>query len=188
MTLFSIFSLGTSVAFAGDIAMAPVSQAIDVIQFDFTDDGLTDRAVLVEDEPPYARLVIFSAGKDGLDRGVVLKEEMWSGLVFGQVAQLNTIGQNSLQVSSKNEAVGRNRWSQRLTIAYRRGAYRVVGFTYDYYDTLDLTNNGTCDVNYLNGKADIRIDTAKSAMDHAYDAIPIDLWTVDHVPDACFGS
>jgi hypothetical protein len=186
LIIFASLIIGTS-ASASDIARATISQAIDVIQFDFTDDGLTDRAVLVEDEPPYARLVVFSAGKDGLDQGTVLKEEIWSGLVFGQVAQLKTVGRNSLLVSSKNESIGRNRWTQRLTIAYRKGAYRVVGFTYDYYDTLNPDNNGMCDVNYLNGKADIKINQAPSAMEHRFRAVSITDWSIDHVPDACFG-
>jgi hypothetical protein len=187
LAYLSAVILGSNPAIATDIRTAPASQALDVVQFDFNDDGYTDRAILIEDEAPEARLVIYTATQDGMDSGTELKEPVWSGFIHGQFAQLHTIGRNSLSVISSNQSIGRNRWTQHLTIAYRRNAYRVVGFTYDFYDTLDAANNGSCDVNYLSGQADIRYGQNKSNMQHAYKAIPIKEWTVDQVPDACFG-
>ncbi|MEO0357403.1 MAG: hypothetical protein AAF386_03740, partial [Pseudomonadota bacterium] len=36
--------------------------------------------------------------------------------------------------------------------AFRDGAYRVVGLTYNWFDTLDLNNGGTCDLNLITGQ------------------------------------
>lgn len=57
-----------------------------------------------------------------------------------------------MRVISQNYGIGRNRWEQTLTLAYREGAFVLAGFTYNWYDSLDLENSGTCDVNLLTGK------------------------------------
>jgi hypothetical protein len=58
----------------------------------------------------------------------------------------------SISVGSQNDAIGRDRWDQTLTLAYRNGAFVVAGYTYNYYDTLDTNHNGSCDYNVLTGK------------------------------------
>jgi hypothetical protein len=185
--IFLSVLLGSLPVVANDIRLAPASQALDVLQFDFNNDGYTDRAVLIEDEAPDAKLVIYTSMRDTMDEGTVLKEPIWSGFVAGQYAQLHSKGRNNLVVTSSNQSIGRNRWTQTLTIAHRENAYRVVGFSYEFYDTLNQDNNGRCDVNYLNRTAEIRMDVSLIAMEHAFGPEPITEWSFDNVPDACFG-
>lgn len=80
----------------------------------------------------------------------------WMGGI-GQVPALQLARNGSVQLVSGNQGVGRDRWQLTLTIAYRDGDYRVAGMTYEWYDTLDPNNTGTCDVNLLTGQGDLLI-------------------------------
>ena len=88
---------------------------------------------------------------------IVARDVAWIGGI-GQQPELSLAPNGSVLLTSMNEAVGRSRWRLTLTIAYRRGAYRVAGYTYSWYDTIDIADNGTCDLNLLNGKGTLQID------------------------------
>ncbi|MEP2980769.1 MAG: hypothetical protein ABJO86_14860 [Lentilitoribacter sp.] len=75
-----------------------------------------------------------------------------SSAMFGQEPWVSKTQNGSIIVGSQNSAIGRNRWEQKLTIAYRNDKLVVAGFTYSYYDTLDPDAYGGCDLNLLNGK------------------------------------
>jgi hypothetical protein len=81
----------------------------------------------------------------------------WNGWMEGQIPALQLARNGSVQLVSGNQSVGRDRWLLTLTIAYRDQAYRVAGLTYEWYDTLDPNNTGTCDVNLLTGQGDLLI-------------------------------
>ncbi|NDU99396.1 hypothetical protein [Pseudoroseicyclus tamaricis] len=81
----------------------------------------------------------------------------WSGASPGTLPSLELAPNGSLRILSANESIGRERWRLALTIAYRDGHYRVAGITYDWYDTLDLSAGGTCDVNLLTGSGTVEI-------------------------------
>jgi hypothetical protein len=111
----------------------------------------------------------------------------WLGGI-GQQPDLALAPNGSVLLSSRNDAIGRSRWTLTLTIAYRRGAYRVAGFTYGWYDTLDLPDNGLCDINLLNGRGTVAIDGGPARAIAAPFAAPeVTAWSDDFAlpPDAC---
>ena len=129
------------------------AEALSELVADFTGDGVADRAVLVETtEGGEADLLIY-AGLPGGGEALALRAPalVWVGGI-GQQPSLDRTAGGSLQVISMNESIGRNRWRQTLTIAWRGGAFVLAGFTYSWYDTLDLDASGTCDVNLLTGR------------------------------------
>lgn len=64
------------------------------------------------------------------------------------LAGYTTLSKNaagSLLIQSEND-LGRDRWTRTLTIAYRKGEYKVVGFTYSSYDAFNGKSD-ECDYN-----------------------------------------
>lgn len=130
------------------------------IRGDFTGDGRIDTAVIVEDLTGEGLLHLT------LSQGVIhrLENFVWIGGI-GQQPRLEITPHGSLLVISENSSIGRNRWEQVITLAYRNNALRVAGFTYRWYDTLNLDDNGVCDLNLLSGKGEITLgqdDTPKT--------------------------
>jgi hypothetical protein len=74
------------------------------------------------------------------------------GSLVGQDPTISALPNGSIAVHSENSGVGRDRWEQTLTIAYRNAAFIVAGFTYSHNDTLEPDNGGACDYNVLSGK------------------------------------
>lgn len=155
-TLFAglIVALGAGAALADPIETNDIVAAV---TGDFNKDGAQDLALLVRTDEDMD-LRFFLQDKDGMylkPAGVALKK------VWGTAAPDSTVGQEpelvampngSIQVITKNEAIGRDRWHQTLTLAYRNTDFIVAGFTYSYYDTLEPENSGNCDLNVLTGK------------------------------------
>jgi hypothetical protein len=138
-------------------AAAPaLAEPIVSVGADLNGDGLADRAELVmTDKGGMADLLIFIGRRDGSQSlYATAREYVWVGGI-GQQPELSTTARGSLQVVSMNEAIGRDRWRQTLTVAWRDGAFVLAGITYSWYDTLDLANAGTCDVNLLTGKGEL---------------------------------
>ncbi len=123
---------------------------------DLNGDGLADRARLVESpEGGDADLLILAGRPDGGEDLALRAERLvWVGGV-GQQPGLRITEGGSLQVTSMNEGIGRDRWYQTLTIAWRDGVFVLAGFTYSWYDTLDPANAGSCDVNLLTGRGEL---------------------------------
>jgi hypothetical protein len=67
---------------------------------------------------------------------------------------LERTNKDSLLIKSENSAIGRDRWSQKLTVAYRNNEFILAGYTYESYDTLDPKAGKSCDVNLLTGKGE----------------------------------
>jgi hypothetical protein len=72
--------------------------------------------------------------------------------MYGQDPSIEALPGGSIAVHSQNSAIGRNRWEQTLTIAYRNDQFVVAGYTYSDYDTIDNDDNGQCDYNVLTGR------------------------------------
>ena len=53
---------------------------------------------------------------------------------------------------SGNEAIGRHRWAQTLTITYRADEFIVARVTYEERDTLNPEAGGSYDINFLKRK------------------------------------
>ncbi len=138
------------------------------------------RAILVETEAG-ADLYVFTDAGEGWKQVAHAKDMVWRGGMYGQEPWMEATEHGSLKIYSENSAVGRNRWEQVLTIAYRNGVFRVAGYTYSYYDTLDPDANGQCDVNLLTGKGVLNWKNFKTSLG----ALPVQDWTMDTRPPEC---
>ena len=132
-------------------------RVISTVTLSFGDDGSTDRAVLVDNFDAGADLYIFRSIEDAkpdspMNPTLVKKAAAWNGAMWGSRPSLDTNAKNSLIVKSQNDAIGRDRWSETLTIVYRGHEYLVAGLTYESHDNLDPRAGGSCDFNFLSGK------------------------------------
>jgi hypothetical protein len=86
-----------------------------------------------------------------------------------------------------NESIGRDRWRQTLTVAWRDDTFVLAGFTYSWYDTLDPEKSGTCDVNLLTGKGERTKGTFLRSIEFRTKSRggPIDMWD-GNPPAECF--
>ncbi len=134
------------------------SGALAALDSDLNGDGIPDRAEIV---PPFGdeydnTLRLFLAREGGeLELVTEARGFVWGnvGMIVGQEPTLDVNAQGSLLVGSQNQAIGRNRWQQQVTIAYRDGKFRVAGYSYFAYDTLDPEPGPTeCDLNLFTGK------------------------------------
>ena len=138
------------------------------------------RAVLVETDEG-GDLYVFTDAGEGWKQVALAKDMVWRGGMYGQEPWMEATEHGSLKIYSENSAIGRNRWEQILTIAYRNGVFRVAGYTYSYYDTLDPDANGQCDVNLLTGKGVLNGKSFKTSLE----ALPVKDWTMDTRPPEC---
>jgi len=189
--LFLICLFLPTLATAQMTGVAP-HQVIGVVTADFDSDGSKDRAVLIDSLHGVADLWLYLSSKgadlnDPNARPSVFAVDVASvGPMWGQDAELLARGVSGLQIISQNEAIGRGRWKQALTLAFRKGAMRVAGFTYSWRDTLDLSAYGTCDVNYLAGRYDL--ENGEQQVQHLRTkiaALPVEQWKLDKTPPNC---
>ncbi len=132
-------------------------RVISTVTLSFGDDGYTDRAVLVDNFDAGADLYIFRSIEDAkpdlpMNPTLVKKAAAWNGAMWGSRPSLDTNAKNSLIVKSQNDAIGRDRWSETLTIVYRGREFLVAGLTYESHDNLDPRAGDSCDLNFLSGK------------------------------------
>ncbi len=138
------------------------------------------RATLVETEDG-ADLYIFTDAGSGWEQKVHAPNIVWRGAVYGQEPWMEVNEHGSFKIHSENSAIGRERWEQSLTIAYRKGAFVVAGYTFSHYDTLDPDTAGECDVNLLTGRGVNSGKTFKSKLG----TLPVGDWTMDTRPPEC---
>ncbi|PPD42706.1 MAG: hypothetical protein CTY15_11705 [Methylocystis sp.] len=133
------------------------SRVVSTVTLSF-EGGDTDRAVLVENGDAGADLYIYRALEPARDLtkpqkpAFVKKDAAWSGAMWGQRPSLETNAKGSLLIKSENSGIGRDRWSQTVTVVYRNKEFVVAGLTRESYDTLDPNASHSCDLNFLSGK------------------------------------
>ena len=158
---------------------------LSVVTTDWNNDGGFDRAVLVINgaEPTQTELFIYLSDSTTSSMKLMVhkKDVAWRGVMWGTQPWIELTPQNSLTIHSLNEAIGRNRWEQVLTVAYRNDEFMVVGYTYGARDTLDLDYNLNCDVNLLTGNG---IKNGES-FSTSPKAIPLASWSDDLIPENC---
>lgn len=125
---------------------------------DFDKDGTNDLVLLVappesagnEDHSAY----LFLTGETGkLELKEIVPNLVWGAYeMAGQNASLEALPNGSFVIISHNDGIGRDRWEQRLTVAYRNNEFAVAGYTYTAYDTLNPDASQACDINMLTGK------------------------------------
>ncbi|MDH6266772.1 hypothetical protein M2360_002168 [Rhizobium sp. SG_E_25_P2] len=133
------------------------SSVVSAVVGDFNKDGAQDLAMLVRGEDAMdLHLLLGVEGRGYLEPADVVKGQIWGEAgpdsLVGQEPYLETLPNGSLAVNTRNDAVGRGRWNQKLTLAYSNNALVVAGFSYIWRDTIDPDNAGQCDINILTGK------------------------------------
>lgn len=145
------------------------SDVVSVVTLDMNNDGSMDRAVLVNNADETSVDLLIYLGEDGAHQmklALNKPEIAWTGAMWGQLPSLERTNKDSLLIKSENSAIGRDRWSQKLTVAYRNNEFILAGYTYESYDTLDPKAGKSCDVNLLTGKGEKNgklINVAKKA-------------------------
>jgi len=147
---------------------------------DWNQDGGFDRAVLVERDDS-VDLYVYLSEPDGMALAHRLPDFAWRGGMWGQQPSLAVNSAGSLQVISGNQAIGRSRWQETVTIAWREGRLVVAGFTFSSDDTLEPGLTKDCDANFLSGRG--LLDGESFAVPSR--AVPLEDWSGRHVPPEC---
>ena len=149
---------------------------------DLNGDGAPDKARLVaHDDDVDLEIFLAAGGKLPETPTVTVAQLGWMGAMAGQEPTIAIDKRGSLIVTFRNDSIGRDRWNEQYTIAWRQGALMVAGYDYQYRDTLDLKHIGVCSVNFLAGKG-TRNDKPFSL---AAGGIPLAKWTKDMLPKQC---
>jgi hypothetical protein len=168
---------------ASDIKVRP-ERVLSVVTADWNGDGSFDRAILLasEAEPDQADLLLYLSESSDIMRLAASKKNIaWRGAMWGTQPTLESTGRGSLIITSANEAVGRNRWTRKITVVYRNKAFSVAGYTYSEHDTLAPGSSTNCDINYLTGKG---VRNTKSFRTSA-GAVALSDWSEASIPREC---
>ncbi|WP_210530094.1 hypothetical protein [Rubellimicrobium arenae] len=118
---------------------------------DLDRDGSPETYALIENGRGTVDLVV-----DGRAGRRTAGDVAWTGGMPGQEPGLSLSPSGSVLLTSRNDSVGRDRWTLTLTLAYREGDLRVAGITYGWRDTLGpQTGWGGCDLNLLTGRGTV---------------------------------
>ncbi len=133
------------------------SRIVSAATGDWNKDGASDLALLVKPEDGIDEdngVYIYLAGEDGpLTLKSAIPNKVWGQYgMAGQAPTITALANGSLVITTHNDAIGRDRWEQKLTVAYRNFDFVVAGYTYASYDTLEPKNTAQCDLNVLTGK------------------------------------
>ncbi|MCV9965604.1 hypothetical protein OIU34_27380 [Pararhizobium sp. BT-229] len=158
-------SLAVMTAFIGLCATtALAAEAIDPQRIvsaatgDWDKDGSLDLAMLVSapegsDEDHAVYIYLEDGDSAQLKLKTVAPNKVWGDWTMaGRAPFIAALPNGSILITSHNDSIGRDRWEQKLTVAYRNFDFVVAGYTYSSYDTLDLDNTSKCDFNVLTGK------------------------------------
>lgn len=154
----------------------PAERVVAAAAGDWDQDGSADLAIIAQpadggDVDNGLYIYLNNADRARLDLAAALPKAIWGSLTLsGQEPELAAMANGSLQVTSKNETIGQERWRQTLTVAYRNFDFIVAGYTFSSYNTVEMDGNGenrtrSCDLNVLTGKgtADERPIATKAA-------------------------
>lgn len=164
-TLLAAGLLGLSPAAAQTATLDHIAAAA---TGDWNQDGIADLALIVwpenQDEDNAVHIYLYSTEANRLVAQTVAPDKVWGDFqMAGRQPSISATANGSIIVTSHNDSVGRDRWEQKLTIAYRNFDFVVAGYTYNSYDTLDPENVTNCDFNVLTGKAERNGETLRVA-------------------------
>ena len=104
--------------------------------------GGYDLAMLVDNRDAGADLYLYfgvdpNAPEGATKPSFVKKNAAWVGGGAGTLPSLAVSDKGSLLIKSENDAIGRDRWTETLTVVRRNGALVVAGLTFTSRDTLE---------------------------------------------------
>lgn len=183
VALLVCFPIGQ--ALAQGIWIEP-ARVISVVSSDWNDDGWMDRAVIYDDGKDDAALAIYFSDSYGEWRMVGFDpDNAWFG-GWGQQPELLLAESGDLHVRSMNIGTGRNRWQMDITLAFDGVRFVVQTYKYKGYDSLNLEDSGTCEVDYLTGTGRAqRAEAPMQPFSFFAQKIALGEWTFEDVPEAC---
>lgn len=151
----------TTAAHAGDTV--PPERIIDAAIGDWNKDGKPDLVLLAASSPddqadnPIGVYIYLRDDEHSLLKlAASAPNKIWGSVepdgVVGQEPSISALPNGSIAIVSQNDSIGRDRWEQTLTLAYRNSSFVVAGYTYNSRDTLEPDNSHSCDYNVLTGK------------------------------------
>jgi hypothetical protein len=117
-------------SYAEDETVRP-ERILSVVIADWNADGGFDKAILLESatESDQADLLLYlSQSTDTLPLALSKKNLVWRGALWGTQPELQLAANQALAITSANDAIGRNRWHQKLTVIYRNKLFVVAGY------------------------------------------------------------
>lgn len=154
----SLLLCGLTTAASATAQDFPAERIFAAAMGDWNKDGSPDLVVIAKpsdgsDDDNGVYIYLADPSEARLKLKVAAPNKVWGNLtMFGQEPGITALANGSIKLTSQNSAVGRDRWEQSLTIAYRNEQFVVAGYTYSSYDTLDPNNTSQCDLNVLTGK------------------------------------
>lgn len=134
------------------VAESAPGRLLAALSADWNADGILDAATLVQAADGMADLVVYlGTGVTGLEPVVAVASVVFAGPMAGQLPTLSARTDTSFAINSEQTGIGRTPWFQSITVALRGGEFLVAGYSYSFYDRLDLAHFGSCDVNLLTG-------------------------------------
>jgi len=175
------FALLLPAALAGPDSWLPeqvLRGVVAALTGDWNGDGAVDRAVLWQpsSDDDVVNLYVFLSG----EKPLVLAGAAWSGQMWGTFPSLSQ-SQGGFEVVSGNDAVGRNRWRESLTVAYLKGRLHVVAYRYQSRDTLDPQKAFECGADFNTGRGR-RNGTAFAVVPGP---VPLEKWSATSIPAPC---
>lgn len=181
MTFQFLAVMVMSLTFVNPVIYAKESNVLSVVTGDWNQDKHIDAAVLMKHNER-VEIYIFLANKKNKLQQVLYKQDIvWMGSMGGAIPYLESRKNNTLFIFSGNDSIGRHRWSQILTIAYRDKSFMIGGYTYESRDTLDPENFSSCDVNLFTGKG----FNNGTAFKIKAQKIKLKNWTDESIPEEC---
>lgn len=167
----------------------PAGRILSGASGDWNKDGASDLAILVapDNEDDGIGIYLYLTESDRPLQKLVASapDKIWGNTkldgLYGQDPEITALANGSIAVMSQNSGIGRNRWEQTLTLAYREGRFLVAGYTYSSYDTLDPDAGQACDYNVVTGK----FKKGETAGSTAPKSVAIEDWTDEIGQTAC---
>jgi hypothetical protein len=164
-------------------AVAAQKVVLAEVTADLNGDGVKDRAVLlheVDGDDVDLAVYLSAGGKLPAQPSLYKAAFGWTGDMDGTKPEISVNKAGSLVVLFQNDAIGRDRWSRRFTIAFRGGVLVVAGYDDEARDTLDPHGGGNCDLNFLSGRGTRNGKPIKLA-----GPVPLSAWTDQSAPPSC---
>lgn len=155
----------------------------DTISSDLNGNGIMETYTLIRGPEDNADLVV--SGDPGLDQTFPVL--VWAGAMAGTIPSLGLTPAGSLQITHGNESIGRGRWQEVLTVAYRFDRLTLAGMTTSWFDTQDFDNTGSCDVNLLTGRGvfEQKGFGRNEVREEIAVALPLAAWNYNRSVDVC---
>lgn len=190
MRLFWVFLLLPNLTFAQMEEIQPW-QVITALQADLTGDNRDDRAIVANDFQPRGDLslylYVFSEVSWEYELKAYALEVAWEPDGWGYKTTLAVNEDGHLEILSVNDSSTRFRGEMKLTISYQDGAFMLVQYSSDGFDTRDLDASRRCNLNFLTGEGEMGFpqEGRTKPFTHSIAPMPISGWAKDLITAEC---